>query len=68
MFAPPAGLCSFCLHVKTTGNRRGSIFFLCQRSLADASFRRYPVIPVLACRGFEPQSAPAETQTHEETE
>lgn len=50
-----AGLCGICRHVKVTGNRRGSLFYLCTRSTTDPSFPRYPGLPVLACRGFEPQ-------------
>ena len=50
------GLCAACRHVRITGNRRGSAFYLCTRSQWDPSFRRYPPLPVLACRGFEPQT------------
>jgi hypothetical protein len=32
---------------------RGSTFYLCRLSFADARFPRYPPIPVLACAGFE---------------
>lgn len=49
-----AGLCTVCAHVKVIHNRRGSSFFLCERSRVDPSFRRYPPLPVLRCRGFEP--------------
>lgn len=52
-----AGLCPVCRHVRETGNRQGSVFFLCTRSQTDARFPRYPPMPVLACPGFEPQSA-----------
>jgi hypothetical protein len=51
-----------------TGNRRGSRFYLCERSATDARFRRYPSLPVLACPGFEraerdPWEAIAEAET-----
>jgi hypothetical protein len=29
------------------------VFVLCQRSIADPDYPRYPALPVLACRGFE---------------
>lgn len=51
---PSVGLCSVCAHSRVTGNRRGSIFWLCRLSADDARFRRYPRLPVTRCRGFEP--------------
>ena len=51
---PSVGLCSVCAHSRVTGNRRGSIFWLCRRSTDDARFRRYPRLPVARCPGFEP--------------
>jgi len=54
---PSVGLCSVCAHSRVTGNRRGSIFWLCRRSTDDARFRRYPRLPVARCPGFEPTAA-----------
>ncbi len=51
---PAAGLCDECRHQQLVPNSRGSVFSLCRRSRTDPSFRRYPPIPVLSCRGFEP--------------
>lgn len=65
---PRVGLCSVCRHVKVTMNRRGSAFYLCRRWSQDPSFPRYPGLPVLACRGFEPQSPPVEPESHQERE
>lgn len=53
---PRIGLCSVCLHVRVTGNRRGSTFYLCGRAAQDPRFRRYPSLPVVRCDGFEPAS------------
>jgi hypothetical protein len=53
----PAGLCERCVHARRVVTRRGSRFILCERSQTDASFPRYPDLPVLACRGFEPASS-----------
>jgi hypothetical protein len=50
----PPGLCARCAHARTVANRRGSVFWLCLRSRRDPSFPRYPLLPVLHCRGFEP--------------
>ena len=48
-----AGLCSVCAHHRLTGNRRGSRFYLCELSLTDDSFRRYPPLPMIRCPGFK---------------
>ena len=49
------GLCATCQHVKPTATKRGSVFYLCLRSQTDASFRKYPPLPVVQCRGYEPR-------------
>jgi hypothetical protein len=49
-----AGLCASCIHAKAITSSRGSAFSLCQRSATDPGFPRYPVLPVRACRGYEP--------------
>lgn len=56
------GLCAACTHVKRIQNRRGSVFLLCQLSYLDPAFRRYPPLPVLQCRGFEPAEPPFESK------
>lgn len=48
------GLCGSCVHDRIVRSQRGSVFHLCRRSTADPSFPRYPRLPVLACRGYEP--------------
>jgi hypothetical protein len=53
---PGAGLCGACGHGTVLENRRGSRFLLCTLSRHDPSFPRYPPLPVLACRGFQPAS------------
>jgi hypothetical protein len=53
MMDPRVGLCSVCRHVRVTGNRRGSTFYLCGRAADDPRFRRYPSLPVVRCAGFE---------------
>jgi hypothetical protein len=56
-----AGLCGGCVHARLIETRTGSRFILCERSRTDPRFARYPVLPVLACAGFEPAvpAAPA---------
>jgi hypothetical protein len=50
-----AGLCDRCKHQQEVRNTRGSIFSLCLRSREDPAYPRYPRLPVLACRGYEPK-------------
>jgi hypothetical protein len=38
-------------------NTRGSSFSLCERSKDDPAFPKYPRLPVLECRGYEPRPA-----------
>ena len=51
---PSVGLCAACEHHRVVQTRTGSRFFLCQRSYIDPGYPRYPRLPVLRCRGFEP--------------
>ena len=47
------GLCATCVHRREVPNRRGSVFYLCQRSRTDPAYPRYPRLPVLSCPGYE---------------
>jgi len=49
-----AGLCGQCRHARTITNRRGSTFLLCELSMEDDRFPRYPPLPVLRCIGYDP--------------
>ena len=60
-----AGLCEDCAHHRVIVNRRGSRFYLCERSKHDARYPRYPPLPVLACRGYE-QGPPDPWAAYEE--
>jgi len=55
----PPGLCGGCRHSRRIETRAGSIFWLCERAATDPTFPRYPALPVLSCRGFEPAPEPA---------
>jgi hypothetical protein len=48
-----AGLCASCRHVQVVTSSRESIFYRCLMADVDPAFRRYPVLPVLTCRGYE---------------
>ncbi len=59
----PVGLCAVCRHVKIVKSARGSVFVMCRLSRQDKRFNKYPVLPVVACLGFEPatkRQSPAE--------
>ena len=62
MSSTPTGLCGKCRHQRVIGNTRGSTFSLCERSKDDPSFPRYPRLPVLECRGYEPRERGPETR------
>ena len=51
---PRVGLCLACVHRRVVANRRGSRFYLCEKSKEDPRFPKYPPLPVLRCAGFEP--------------
>jgi hypothetical protein len=46
------GLCADCLHARRIESARGSRFFLCELSLIDPRFAKYPRLPVLSCSGY----------------
>jgi len=49
-----AGLCDRCAWRQSVPSSRGQVYVLCRRSVDDPRFRKYPVLPVFACSGFEP--------------
>jgi len=55
---PRVGLCANCRFMRRIESDRRATFYLCERSATDASFPKYPRLPVLRCRGYEPANAP----------
>jgi len=53
------GLCINCKHRQVISSAKGSFFFLCSLSKVDPSFPKYPLLPVLACSGYQPEGKPA---------
>jgi hypothetical protein len=49
-----AGLCADCIHAQKIRSDRGSQFILCNLSVTDSNFAKYPRLPVLTCPGFKP--------------
>ncbi len=52
-----AGLCGQCAWSRPVVGA-ASTFIMCTRGLTDPAFPKYPVLPVLACRGYEPVAVP----------
>jgi predicted CoA-binding protein len=51
--APDAvGLCRDCRHARQVPAERAT-YWLCQRSVSDPTFPKYPRLPIRACRGFQ---------------
>jgi hypothetical protein len=48
----PVGLCADCVHGRRIESDRGATFLLCELSLADPAFPKYPALPVLQCAGY----------------
>jgi hypothetical protein len=51
----PAGLCESCRLAEIVTSSRGSTFYLCTLSQTDPAFRRYPILPVRQCSGYQPK-------------
>jgi hypothetical protein len=51
-----AGLCATCAHVQRVVSSKESTFYRCRLADIDPRFRRYPVLPVLACAGYEEET------------
>ena len=49
--APRSGLCAACRHGEIVRSQR-SAFLRCALADRDPRYARYPILPVLACRGF----------------
>jgi hypothetical protein len=52
---PRAGLCDSCRHQKVIRNTRGSTFSMCRHP----ELPKYPRLPVVECRGYEPRDGEA---------
>lgn len=50
---PSAGLCAACWHARRIESARGSQFILCNLSLTDPRFLKYPALPMLSCQGYQ---------------
>jgi hypothetical protein len=46
-------LCEFCQYQKLVISGKGSRFLMCQKSLENKQYAKYPTQPVIECAGFE---------------
>ncbi len=56
------GLCADCRFMRRIESDRGSIFYLCELSAADARFPKYPGLPVRQCSGYEALNPDGDTE------
>ena len=56
---PAPGLCGTCVYARIVLSGKGSKFYLCKKAAVDPSFRKYPPLPVLVCKGHEKGSGEA---------
>jgi hypothetical protein len=52
-----AGLCADCEQSRRVESSHQSTFYLCQLSATDPAFPKYPPLPVIRCRGYEPRES-----------
>jgi hypothetical protein len=45
------------MHSRRITSGKGGTFWLCRLAERDPSFPKYPILPVLRCRGYEPAVA-----------
>lgn len=50
---PPPGLCESCAWSRRIATAKNSTFWLCRRHAEGGPFRKYPILPVASCKGFE---------------
>jgi hypothetical protein len=55
------GLCADCVYARTITSDRGSQFVMCQLSLSDPKFPKYPRLPVLTCDGYKSKVSSSES-------
>ena len=50
------GLCASCRNIRVTPSARGTTYYLCALSANDATYPKYPHLPVLRCTGYDETS------------
>jgi hypothetical protein len=51
--ASQLGLCLNCQYGRRIEAKETTVYFLCERSLTDPIFPKYPRLPVLRCSGYD---------------
>jgi len=47
------GLCASCVHADIVTSSKNSTFYRCLLAETDPRFRKYPVLPVRVCSGYQ---------------
>lgn len=47
------GLCAGCRHVKALQTKIGAAIYQCKLAAKDSRYRKFPMLPMVACVGFE---------------
>jgi len=50
---PEFGLCTACRFAREVRSAKDRIYILCEQSLTDPRFAKYPAIPVEHCEGYQ---------------
>jgi hypothetical protein len=53
--AEKIGLCLDCEYARQVEGKDGAVYFMCERSLTDPNFPKYPRLPVRRCSGYVKQ-------------
>jgi hypothetical protein len=52
MMRSGASDCANCVYGRKIQSPRGSVFYLCERSVTEPDYPKYPRLPVVACSGY----------------
>ena len=55
-------LCETCASMREVITPKGSRFLLCQLSITDPAFPKYPPQPVVRCDGYQPRDKTKKSQ------
>jgi len=62
------GLCETCQWMREVITPKGSRFLLCQLSITDPAYPKYPPQPIVRCNGYQPSDKEGEASKQGEKE
>jgi hypothetical protein len=60
-------LCETCLQLREVNTPKGSRFLLCQLSVIDARYPKYPPQPIVRCPGYQPRDDAGKSRSGDPT-